>query len=242
VILPFSLFRSNNMDAIEAHDKRVLEFSIEVAREILPMFGEGRRMSDGAVFERAVLGYARPLALVMRHIDFTLKGNRAARTKGLLLTGASDLSTRNSAFVPPALELACASSVCIAYPGGVDLHNMLPDIYVRPSIAGDGSRFRNIVELMDMYWNDTVESVSRSDLLGKMENEGRDGPGDRALMNDIRLDETDPTRSHYRRCAARLNREWRREEGDNSPKWAALCRYWIAARSAVKFPETREFL
>lgn len=239
MILPIRLFRSEDVAAIAAHEELVLKVSLEVAREVLAMFGETRRMTDAAIFERAALGYARPLALVMKHIDFGWKKGRAERIKGTLLEGAADLATKGSAFLPPALELACASSYCIAYPGGVDLYEILPDIYVRPSLRGDAAGFARTVDNMDMYWNDACEGIRRVNLIGQLQNEKeRRDPHD-VVLPRLLAEEKDPLCSHYHRRARRLNIEWRRKEGDPSPSWVRLARYWAYCRAAVQIPEIK---
>ena len=250
MILPIELFTKDRTAppeerkavnaAIEAHDDKVLEVCKQAASEILPMFGEGRRMTSAGLIERATLGYARPLALVLRHVDFLKDEDRAKRVKKALLRGAADLSTKDSAFTPPALELVVASSYCLAYPGGVDLFAELPDIYARPSRRGDAAGFTRIVENMDMYWNDALEGLRRAELLGAFENGTASVQPSDAVLAELRLDVKDPSMSHYRRVLSKLGLEWRREEGDKSPKWERICRYWTEARGAVQIPEIKE--
>ena len=245
MILPLRLFSSSDTAAIAAHEESVLKFCKDVALEVLPMFGEGRRMVDVVMFERAALGYARPLALVLKHVDFIKNEDRLTTVKRALLRGASDLATKQSSFTPPALDLVVASSYTLAYPGGVDLYKELPDIYIRPSLRGDAAGFTRTIENMDMYWNDSMEGVRRLDLIGALEkskvesertysakllaeSKAKDGKGNYLDAH------------YYRRLLVTNSVEWRREQGDLSPKWVRICSYWSAARGAVQIPETKE--
>ena len=246
MILPFRLFHRNRAAAsdewrglaaeIEVHEERVLEVCKAVASDVLPMFGENKRMTDTGLFNRAVLGYARPLAAVLRHVDFSTDKERAARVSRALLVGATDLATKQCSFTPPALELVIASSYNLAYPGGVDLFQILPDIYIRPSLRGDAAGFARTVDNMDLYWNDALEGLRLSDLLRSLENGTSNSSPGPEFIQQLKDDRADPCLSHYRRQMTKRAEEWRREEGDKSPKWSRLCRYWMEARGSVRIP------
>jgi len=248
VILPMLLFESRDLDAIAVHEAEVRRFCVEVALEIMPAFGDGRRITHADQLERAAAGYALGLSQVLKHVNLSpTQVKRRERIKGMLLRGAGELATKKPAFTPGALELVIASSYTLAYPGGVDLYSILPDIYVRPSLRGDAAGFARTVDNMDMYWNDSLEALRRAELLGQLENgtAGLNSAGGRitpseAVLKDLKEDLTDPGKSHYRRLLVKQCQEWERKEGSEGRSWPNFSRYWAAARGAVQIPEIKE--
>ena len=235
MILPMRLFRSKDMAAIAAHDDLNLEFCIEVAKEIFPIFGEGRRITDLHAITRAATGWARPLSNALRHVDLKDNSVRRKKVKSMLLTGAADIAMDRPAFLPGALDLVTNSGFILAYPGALDLYSMLRDIYIWPSLRGDAAAFARVVGNMDGYWTDTQEGICRAQLLGEMENRSTRTKTEEDYMESLRHPP-----QYYNSKAVHLWQDYVREEGDKSPSWNNLAGYWEAARSHVKFPETKE--
>jgi len=235
VILPIRLYRSSDMAAIAAHDDLIQEFCKEVALEILPVFGEGRRMTDSVIANRAAGGYAVSLAIALRHVDLLDMGARRKRVKQMLFRGAGDIAMERPAFLPSALDLVVRAGFILAYPGGIDLHTELPDIYVWPSLRGDAAGFARVVDNMDGYWNDTQEGICRAELLGQLENKKNRTETESTYPESLR----NPP-PYYNHKSVQKWQQYVRAEGDKSPSWNKLAGYWEAARSAVKFPEIKE--
>lgn len=219
-----------------AHESKLADYCGALSDLILQQFRDGQQPAEGRT--RAVAGYARPLARILRHVDLDGRPQRRERIQAMLLRGAEAFSIKrlNAGFAPAPIELVIASGYILAYPGGVDLYALAPMGWIDPGRTGcTPEGFRRICDSMDRWWQDSAECARRMTELGRLENQVRP----RSQLDDMMLAELRKTPDYLRTTGYKLWEKWNREGPDGEWRWKVFEKWFKEGRAAVVHPEER---